>query len=36
MKIKSLFESKFIKVFDLQYQEAGIIIMPQGEMKKTL
>lgn len=35
MKIKSLFESKFIKVFDLQYRE-GIIIMPQGEMKKTL
>lgn len=36
MKIKSLFESKFIKVFDLQYREEGIIIMPQGEMKTTL
>lgn len=36
MKIKSLFESKFIKVFDLSTGREGIIIMPQGEMKKTL
>ena len=36
MKIKSLFESKFIKVFDLSTGREGIIIMPQGEMKTTL